>query len=122
MNRNAFRFTYSSADLMAACQKIIDHSNDRLVHWQGRYEAAKKDVESQTVKVKVITHQVTGGERASVSADIDRGPEVELNLAQAKLEHHREQVETYDRWRRGFLANPDASFELDPEDIAFFRL
>lgn len=121
-NRHSWKFTYSSQDLLAAVNKIIEHAEERLVHWTGRYEQAKHDAVSQTVQVKVVTHAVTGGERASLQADFDKTAQEELNLAQQKMDWHRGRIEEFDRWRRGFTANNDHLFELDPEDIAYFEL
>lgn len=122
MNRSDWRFKYSSDDLRAACEKIIAHSRERLAHWQGRYEKAKVDAESQTVKAKVKTQQVTGGERAVVDYEVDRSAQRELDLSQQKIEHHTARIEEYDRWRRGFAANALAWFDLDPDDISYFEL
>ena len=120
--RNDIRFGYKGHELRDACQAVVDNSTARLEHWKERYEAAVTELENTAVKVKVERHQVTGGEQAYVKTEVNLDAQRELTLAEQKIKYHQARIEEFDRWRRGFTHNADASFVLDPEDVAYFVL
>jgi hypothetical protein len=116
--RNKLEFSYRGMALAEACGKRRDHHQERLAFWQSELEAAREAFKGAAVTFE--DYPVTGGVRTQ--AVIDPGKQRRLDECQGKVTGHRDKAEEYDRWARGFTANADAVFALDPEDIAYFGL
>lgn len=116
--RSKLEFDYTGAALGAACEKKRDHHEERLKWWEGELETAREAFKGAAVTFQ--EYPVTGGVRTQ--ALIDPAKQRRMDECHAKVEEHRVKREEYDRWGRGFRANADAHFALDPDDIAYFGL
>ena len=116
--RDKLQFDYSGLTLAAACEKKRDYHALRQATWDVELVTAKEAFKGAGVEFR--EYQITGGTR--MDAVIDPAKQARLNECQGKVEEHRKKREEYDRWARGFRANSDAHFALDPDDIAYFGL
>lgn len=118
MQRQDWRFKYLGEDLRIAAIKRRDYHVERASWWSAESEVAEDALKNATVTFR--EEQVTGGKR--VAAVIDPALQRRFDECQQKIQSHDARAEEYDRWVRGFAANPLAEFQLDPDDIAYFEL
>lgn len=116
--RDKLQFDYTGGTLAVACEKKRDHHASRQQWWNTELEAAKEVFRAAGVEFR--EYPVTGGSR--LQAVIDPPNQQRLDECQAKVTGHEKRREEYDRWARGFRANADSHFALDPDDIAYFGL
>jgi hypothetical protein len=116
--RSKLEFDYTGQAVAGACEKKRDHHQARLDFWQAELAAAKDAF--RTAAVEIGEYPVTGGTR--LQAVIDPAKQQRMDECHRKVEEHRGKIEEYDRWHRGFTANSDSHFALDPDDIAYFGL
>jgi hypothetical protein len=116
--RGKLEFDYTGQALAAACAKKRDHHQARLDFWQGELATAKEAFRSAAVQIE--EYQITGGTR--LQGVIDPAKQQRMDECHRKVTDHQAKVEEYDRWHRGFTANSDSHFALDPDDIAYFGL
>jgi hypothetical protein len=116
--RDKLQFDYAGETLAVACEKKRDHHTERRQWWEAERETAKAAFKEAGVEFR--EYPVTGGNR--LEAVIDPPKQARLNECQQKVTDHHLRAGEYDRWARGFRANADAHFALDPDDIAYFGL
>ena len=116
--RDKLQFDYAGQVLAEACERRRDHHAQRREFWEAELETAKAAFRGAGVEFR--EYPVTGGTR--LDAVIDPPKQARLNECQGKVAEHRGKAEEYDRWARGFRANAECRFALDPDDIAYFGL
>ena len=116
--RDKLQFDYAGETLAVACEKKRDHHESRQAFWAAELVTAKEAFKGAGVEFR--EYPVTGGTR--MDAVIDPARQARLNECQGKVAEHQKKREEYDRWARGFRANADSHFVLDPDDIAYFGL
>jgi len=116
--REKLQFDYTGEALAVACEKKRDHHKDRHAYWTAELEAAKEAFRSAGVEIR--EYPVTGGTR--LQGVIDPSVQQRMDECHKKVDEHDRKREEYDRWARGFRANAEAHFALDPDDIAYFGL
>ncbi len=117
--RSKLEFDYTGETLAVACEKKRDHHESRQTFWAAEMETAREAFKGAAVQFQ--DYPVTGG-GVRTQAVIDPGKQRRLDECTGKVDEHRKQREEYDRWARGFRANADSHFALDPDDIAYFGL
>jgi hypothetical protein len=117
--RDKFQFSYPGQVLAEACERRRDRHAGRCEFWEAELATAKAAFKDAGVEFR--EYPVTGG-GTRLDAVIDPPKQQRLNECQGKVAEHRGKIEEYDRWARGFRANADSPFALDPDDIAYFGL
>ena len=117
--RDKLQFDYTGETLAVACEKKRDHHEGRHAHWAAELEIARAAFKGAGVEFR--DYSVTGG-GIRTQALVDPLKQQRLDECSSKVTEHRAKREEYDRWARGFRANGDSHFALDPEDIAYFGL
>ena len=116
--RKDLKFSYTGTVLHKACEAKREHHAGRLGYWEDELAKAKDVFKSAGVEIR--EYAVTGGTR--LQGVIDPSAQQRMDECQGKVTEHKDKTAEYDRWSRGFKANGDATFELDPDDIAYFGL
>lgn len=117
--RTEWKFQFTARQITEAATLKEQHHAARLEWWQNEREVAVLAAEGSTVSIKRV--EVSGGDRAELS--IDASLAYRINECEGKINQHRRDLATYQRWRESFaLMNPTTVYELDPDDIAFFNI
>jgi hypothetical protein len=125
MNQDKHLFQFSGAQIAEACRAEEVYSRERIIYWKAQQDeliAKAKDLKSV---VKVTEQTMSGGgKHVTVSADILGIGDLNshLYLAAQKIEGHRQRADTFKLKGAAYATNADRAYELDPADVAYFRL
>jgi len=122
MQRDDWKFNYTSSALAQAALNKMTHHTERKKFWQETYENVVKEIKAAGIDVsessadyssvsnKLLTPQVM------VSADLQR----KLSEAFQKIKIHDGLISQYDSWYQMLNANPSMTLEADLDDYMFF--
>lgn len=120
--RNEHKFTFEGKAIAEAAQAESDYHADRIGHWQARADKAL-EVVRDTIGAKVVEQNVTGGKQASIDIDYgDREAWAEYTLAYRKVAMHTEDRDRFEQDAVTYGSQPGVYFELDRDDVRWFRL
>ena len=124
MKVNEHLFQFRGLDIAEAAETECEYHRDRLAHWRGQQEDLVGQAKGLTAVVKVIEQQVTGGKRVQIVADLSGAQEInwKLNEVGSKIDWHRGKADEYGIKAAAYKTQPDRYYELDPQDVAYFRL
>ena len=124
MKVNEHLFWFKADAIAAAAYAERDYHRERLLYWRGEQERLVALAKGLTAVVKVIEQAVTGGIRVQVVADLSGAQELnwKLNECGSKIDQHRAKADEYGLKAAAYASQPDRAYELDPQDVAYFRL
>jgi|SRR3569832_14240 len=124
MKQTEHLFQFSGAKIAAACAAEQAYHQERLDYWRAEQERIVDEAKALTATVKVEEQQVTGGKRYQIVADISGAQTLNWKLGTAgqKIEAHRLKVDEYKLKGAAYATQPERAYELDPADVAYFRL
>lgn len=120
--RDKHTFQFSARRIADAAAEEATYHAERIEHWKERLEQAVNVVKS-TIGAKLVMQPVSLGQRYSVIVDHgDPQAWQELQLAESKIEYHRQALEQFKVEERVYGSQRDRVYELDTVDVAHFRL
>lgn len=121
-NEHLFQFTGEEIAKAAGAERV--YHLGRLEYWTAEQEKLIAEAKNLTAIVRVEEQAITGGKRIQVVADI-AGVQIinwKLQEAGAKITFHREKADEYHLKSRAYSTQMGRPYELDPADVAYFRL
>jgi hypothetical protein len=117
-------FQFSGRQVSEAAFAERDYHKERLEWWRAEQDAQVGMARALTAVVKVREAEVTGGRRYEVYADITGLQEISARLRECggKIDSHRRMADEYHLKGSAYATQPDRAYELDPADVAYFRL
>lgn len=124
MNQDKHLFQFNGAKIASACAAEQGYHQERLDYWRAEQERIVAEARGLTAVVKVEEQAVTGGKRYQIVADISGAQALnwKLQTAGSKIDHHRGKVEEYKLKGAAYSTQAERAYELDPTDVAYFRL
>jgi len=124
MKQGEHLFQFSGADIAKAARAEFDYHTIRQAFWETEQGKIVEQARSLTATIKIREQQVTGGKRYEIVADITGAQDLNwrLGIAATKIEHHRQLADEFWLKAIAYETQPDRHYELDPQDVAYFRL
>jgi hypothetical protein len=122
VSRSDHSFQFPAATIAAAADAEAEYHRERRDYW--RLELARSiERVRETARIDVREFSVTGGTRVDVVVDYgDQASYKRMQEAQAKAAAHSEQAGRYELEARLYASQGDRVYELDGDDVAFYRL
>lgn len=115
MKREKWLFEFKHGELLAASQEREKYHRQHADDWDG---AAKALDEEMTKTARVEEQPITGGVNRVLR--FDPGLQAEMNTAVVRRQYHSTKQELYARWVLALGRTPEASRQLNVDDVAFF--
>lgn len=124
MNQDKHLFQFTGAQIATACDAEQQYHMERLIYWKTEQSKLVEEARGLTAVVEVVEQQVTGGKRYQVVANLSDAQKInwKLQTCGEKIEIHRRQTEDFRLKGAAYATQAARSYELDPADVAFFRL
>jgi hypothetical protein len=124
MKQTEHLFQFRGSQLASACAAEQAYHQERLEYWRAEQERLVAEAKGLTAVVRVEEQSVTGGKRYQIIADITGAQTINWKLGTAgqKIDIHRGKVEEYKLKGAAYATQPERAYELDPSDVAYFRL
>lgn len=125
MNQDKHLFQFSGNAIAEACKAEEAYHLERIAYWKSQQTdliAKAKDLKSV---VKVTEQTLSGGGKyVTVSADVLGIGDLNshLLLAAQKIQSHYASADTFKLKGAAYQSNAARVYELDPQDVAYFRL
>ena len=120
--RHEHKFQFSAEEIAKAAAEEAQYHEDRTAYWQGVFDKAYAEVE-KSIGAKITKQSVTQGEVYNVVVDYgDPDAYRRMNLAQSKLETHKEQAERLRTDAKVYGTQGDRTYDLDTSDVHYYRL
>ena len=124
MNQDKHLFQFTGKQIADACAAEVAYRQTRIDSWQTEqgHQVARANDLPAIVKVREWTH--TGGKGYEVYADITGVQDINarLQMCGTKIYGHQQALEAYKLKGAAYATQPDRAYELDPSDVAYFRL
>jgi hypothetical protein len=118
MNRQTHRFRYLGQQIAAACTAEVEYHEERIRFWENARDGAIAACKSAGFTVK--EHAISGGKRAEMV--IDQTFQRRVDEAVSKVSSHQSARDRYRIEAGAYGAQPSGYFDLDPDDVVYFRL
>lgn len=118
--RSKHLFQFTAAQIAAAAQECVEHHRVRLHWWSVERETALAEVKSGAT-VRIYEYPVSGGGMRT-QLSVDSAHIGRVNECETKRDEHRKAIEEYQVRSALYGTQGDRTYELDGEDVAFFRL
>jgi hypothetical protein len=118
MNRNKHTFQFSGSAIAEAAGREAEYHGVRLAWWTAEQDKATRAAKEKGIEIR--EYDVTGGKRAEMV--IDATLQGRLTECANKIYAHRKAAEQFRIEAGAYAANPTRVYELDPEDVVYFRL
>jgi hypothetical protein len=116
--RDKHTFQFTGAEIARGARAERDYHRDRAAWWEAEQVLAVAAARKSAVEVREYAH--TGGTHCQIV--VDHTLDTRLRECGMKIGEHRRAVDEFDILARQYASNPDRSYELDPGDVAYFRL
>jgi hypothetical protein len=124
MNQDKHLFQFTGQQIADACAAEVAYRKERLAYWETEQAAQVERTKGLTAIVKVREEAVTGGKRYQVYADIVDLQDIQSRLytCGGKIDGHQKAIEEYSLKGAAYATQPARAYELDPADVAYFKL
>lgn len=116
--RKEHLFRFTGKEIADAAVLEAAYRWDRVDHWQVEHEAAIAAAEGAMATIQRIP--ATGGDQVRLGIDMTLADRI--NTAEWKRANHRQAADRYLIDAATYGSNPKANFELDGDDVMYFRL
>lgn len=118
------KFQFTGKAIADACDTAQEYHEGRLAHWQKVVEQQIERGKGLKSIVKKREQNYTGGKHVEFYADIVDLQDINerLRFAAHKIDAHRASAQRYKLMGSAYRTNEWREYELDPEDVAFFKL
>lgn len=124
MNQDKHLFQFTGAKIAAAAEAEKEYHLARQVHWLAEQSKLIERAKALTATVSVREQPVTGYTLYQVVADITGVQDINqrLSLCGSKIADHRRVADEYALKAAAYATQPERAYELDPNDVQYFRL
>lgn len=124
MKQTEHLFQFNGRQIADAANAESAYHEGRLAYWRSEQERIVTEARNLTAIVKVEEQAVTGGKRYQIIADITGAQTLnwKLGTAGGKIDLHRQKADEYHLKAAAYGTQPTRAYELDPADVAYFRL
>lgn len=116
--RTDHTFQFTGLQISQAAKNEAEHRLARAAWWDAEY--TKAVAKARELGVQVEEYDVTGGKRAQIV--INTEVQTRITEAMNKRNDHQKQAERLLIAAQSYGTQKDRAYELDAEDIQFFRL
>ena len=127
MNRGEWKFSLPGSELAAKARACHEHHVARLAWWGEQLEEAKARLKAEGVEIREAPEMAafaasTRSYAADMQVVVDPTLTRRITQCQGKVKEHQEARDEFDRWLRAFEQNPNARYDLDIDDMNYFRV
>lgn len=125
-NRTEWKFPAQGSALVGPARKCLDHHTERLAFWTAELDKATAELREKGITIRELPESYAlGGTmsyRGDQSVEINEHISTRIRECKTRGQVHQQQRDEFDRWVRAFEAHPNATYELDIDDMNFFRI
>lgn len=118
VKRNEHLFQFTGEELAKASKAEATYHFGRAIWWKAEQELAAKKARETGVEVREV--EVSGGTEMQIV--LDGTLQSRLTLCQWKIREHRKAADEFQIHAATYASNPSRSYELQPDDVIYFRL
>jgi len=118
MKRNGHTFQFSGTLIGSAATAEHKYHTERVTYWKAEQE--KAITQARAAGIEIREQDVTGGKRVDVVIDPTVG--IRLQECANKIASHQQAADRFQIEAAAYGTQPDRSYELEPDDIIYFRL
>ena len=118
MKRDKHEFQFTGKQISEAADREAQYHRNRLQFWDQEKNVAVEAIKGAGLQVR--QYEVTGGMTTQVVFD----PTLQARLSQceSKIIIHKRAKDEYQIHAACYGTQPDRSYELNPDDVIYFRL
>ena len=120
MNRNLWKFNYTSDILLKAATEKLNWHKERHDWWSSKKEEIMTIIKASGLEIdeSVAMGYSNSGRQTSVNIRTDLLKD--LNECVSKIDEHKRKIADYDSWVQVFENRGNFAYDLDQDDWLFF--
>lgn len=118
MKRNEHLFQFTGSEIATAALAECTYHRKREAYWRAEQDHLAEEAKQSGVKVEEV--QITGGKQ--VRMFVDGTINMKLDLVGGKINAHQKAANDFEILAASYGTQAARTYELQPDDIIFFRL